>query len=143
MNKIELNNQDLIAPCGLYCGECEAFQDERCGGCISRKGLCLKYTRICKIYSCCIDEKGIRFCGECEDFPCEKFANFFVTPVWYSEVVSNLKTIKNEGVGEFLKEQVNRVTGLINCAKEKDIKHCSQCKQWPCEKLKRPPLVPD
>lgn len=143
MNSIELNNQDLIAPCGLYCGECQALQDKRCEGCISRKGLCLKYTRICKIYSCCADEKGLRFCGECEDFPCEKFANFFVTPAWYSEVVNNLKTIKNEGAEKFLKEQVSRVIGLINCAEEKGIKHCSQCKQWPCEKLKRPPLVPD
>lgn len=143
MNKIELNNQDLVAPCGLYCGECEAFQDERCGGCISRKGLCLKYTEICKIYSCCVDKKSLRFCGDCELFPCERFANFFGTPVWYDEVVSNLKTIKNEGVEKFLKEQVNRVIKLISCAEEKEIKHCILCKWQPCEKLKRPPLVPD
>jgi hypothetical protein len=141
--KIELNNQDLIAPCGLYCGECEAFQDGRCEGCISRKGLCLKYTEICKIYSCCVDGRGHRFCSECQDFPCEKFTKFFNTLTWYNEVVGNLKKIKNIGTERFLEEQAKRVKELIKCAEEKRIKHCSQCKEWPCEKLKRPPLVPE
>ena len=141
--KIELNDQDLIAPCGLYCGECEAFQDGRCGGCISRKGLCLKYTEICKIYSCCIDGRGLRFCGECQDFPCEKFTKFVNTPVWYNEVVDNLKKVKKIGAGRFLKEQVKRVEGLIKCANKRGIKHCSQCKEWHCGRLKRSPLVPE
>lgn len=140
---MEFNNQALIAPCGLYCGECEAFQDRRCGGCVSRQGLCLKYTKICKIYSCCVDRRRLRFCSDCRDFPCERFSKFFNTPVWYDEVLSNLKRIKNEGVNKLLKEQVKRVKKLIKCAKEKGIKHCSQCKKWPCRKLKRPPLVPD
>ena len=143
MNGIELNNQNLIAPCGLYCGECKAFQNERCRGCISRKGLCLKYTKICKIYSCCAERRKLRFCGECKDFPCEKFTKFFNTLAWYNEVVNNLIRIKKIGAEKFLKEQVKRVKGLIRCTKEKRIKHCSQCKQWPCEKLKRPPLVPE
>lgn len=141
--KIELNDQDLIAPCGLYCGECEAFQDGRCGGCISRQGLCLKYTKICKIYNCCVGAKELRFCSECKEFPCGKFTKFFNTPIWHDEVVSNLRLIKKTNAEEFLKGQVKRVKKLIKCAKEKGIKHCSQCKQWPCKKLKRPPLVPE
>jgi hypothetical protein len=28
------------------------------------------------------------------------------------------------------------------CAKKKGIKYCNECKQWPCELLKRPVLVP-
>jgi hypothetical protein len=28
MANIKLENQNLIAPCGLYCGECEAFKME-------------------------------------------------------------------------------------------------------------------
>ena len=103
MNKFNLKNKNLVAPCGLYCGECSAFQDERCGGCISRKGLCLKYTKICKIYTCCVDKMRLRFCGECEKFPCEKFTKFFDTPAWYNETVGNLQRIEKIGIKKFLK----------------------------------------
>jgi len=33
VKKMILNDENLIAPCGLYCGECEAFQDGRCKRC--------------------------------------------------------------------------------------------------------------
>ncbi len=139
---LKLNDRNLIAPCGLYCGECLGFQDGRCRGCLSRKGLCLKYTKICKIYSCCVDKKGLRICSKCKEFPCEKFTKFFDTAAWYGEVVRNLQRIRKIGIGKFLEKQVKRVSQLITCAKEKGIKHCSECKDWPCEKPKRPPLTP-
>lgn len=143
MDKIELNDQNLIAPCGLYCGECEAFQNGRCGGCISRKGLCLKYSEICKIFDCCVNNKKFRFCSECRDFPCKNFKFFEDKEYdWFSEVVKNLKKIKVGGDQQFLKEQMEGVKKLIECARERGVKHCSQCKGWPCEKLKRPPLGP-
>lgn len=145
MNKFKFNlqNKDLIAPCGLYCGECSAFQDGSCGGCISRKGLCLKYTKICKIYSCCVDKKGLRVCSECKEFPCGKFTAFFDTLTWYNEVVGNLQRIEKIGIEKFLEEQVKRVNQLINCAGNHGVIHCSKCQEWPCKKLKRPPLIPD
>lgn len=143
MKKIVLDNKNLIAPCGLYCGECSGFQDGLCGGCFSRKGLCLKYTKVCKIYSCCVGKKKLQFCIKCEVFPCERLNKFFNTPEWYNEVVDNLKRIRKIGLERFLKEQVKRVEGLIKCANKRGIKHCSKCKEWPCKKLKRPPLVPE
>jgi hypothetical protein len=143
MANIKLENQNLIAPCGLYCGECEAFQDGRCGGCISRKGLCLKYSKICKIYDCCVNEKKFRFCNECDNFPCEKFKFFEDEEYdWFSEVIENQKMIRKIGIEKFLDLEVKRVKKLIKCAKEKGVKHCAECKDWPCEKLKRPPLTP-
>jgi len=144
MIKLKLNNQNLIAPCGLYCGECEAFQNGRCGGCISREGLCLKYSEICKIFDCCINNKNLRFCGECKDFPCKKF-DFFKDKEydWVSEVTKNLNKIKTKGAKEFLKEQIKRVEGLIECERKKGIENCSQCKDWRlCKKLGRPPVKP-
>lgn len=140
--KFNLKNKDLIAPCGLYCGECSAFQDGRCGGCISRKGLCLKYTKICKIYSCCVGKRGLRVCGECEEFPCGKFAAFFDGPVWYNEVTGNLRLIEKNGIEKFLDEKVRKVEQLIRCAEKHDVVHCSLCEERPCRKLKRPPLTP-
>lgn len=141
--KFNLKNKDLVAPCGLYCGECSAFQDGSCGGCISRKGLCLKYTKICKIYSCCVDKRGLGVCSQCKEFPCENFRAFFNTPAWFAEVTGNLRRIEKIGMKNFLTEQVKRVNQLISCAKKHGIAHCSQCKNWPCRILKRLPLVPD
>ena len=141
--KFNLKNKDLVAPCGLYCGECDAFQGGRCGGCISRKGLCLKYTKICKIYSCCVGKKGLRVCGQCKEFPCRKFPAFFDTPAWRREVLGNLRRIEKIGIEKFLEEEVKRVSKLIECAEKHGLIHCSQCKEWPCKILKRPPLIPD
>lgn len=140
--KFNLKNQDLIAPCGLYCGECSALQDGSCGGCISRKGLCLKYTKICKIYDCCIKGKGLRVCCECKEFPCEKLKAFFDTPAWYNNVVGNLKQVKRIGLEKVLGEEVKRVEQLIRCAEEHNVIHCGQCREWPCSKMKREPLTP-
>ncbi len=142
MFKFNLNNQDLIAPCGLYCGECSAFQDGSCGGCISRQGLCLKYTEICKIYDCCVEEKGLRTCCECGEFPCQKLKAFFDTPEWYNDVIGNLQKIKEKGLKKFLDEEVKRVEQLVSCAKRHKIVHCGKCRKWPCSKMKREPLTP-
>lgn len=141
--EIKLNDRNLLAPCGLYCGECQALQDGRCGGCISRQGLCLKYSKICKIFDCCINENKFRFCYECSKFPCRNF-NFFKDEKYdgFSEVVNNLKEINKIGVENYLEKEVKRVQELIKCAKQKGIKHCSECKDWPCKKLERPPLRP-
>ncbi|MFC1911583.1 DUF3795 domain-containing protein [Chloroflexota bacterium] len=137
-----LKDENLVSPCGLYCGECLGFQDGTCGGCISRKGLCLKYSKTCNIYECCVVERKHRFCNECRDFPCGKINTFFDTPEWHDEVVHNLEQISTIGIKQFLSKQVQRVVELLNCAKKNGIKHCSQCKNWPCEKIRRQPLMP-
>lgn len=144
MDKLQfnLNNQDLIAPCGLYCGECSAFQSGSCGGCISRQGLCLKYTKICKIYSCCVAERGLRVCGQCQEFPCEKLKMFFDTPAWYNNVVGNLRQIQKAGLEKFLRKEVKRVQKLISCAQKQGFVHCVACQKWPCANLSREPLSP-
>lgn len=142
MPKLNLNNQNLVAPCGLYCGECLGFQDGRCDGCISRKGLCLKYSKICKIYICCINEKKFRFCYQCDNFPCKNFKFFIDEYNWIFYVVKNLERVKEIGTKKFLNEEVKRVEKLIKCAERKGIKHCAECRDWPCEKLKRLPLTP-
>jgi len=132
----------LAAPCGLYCGECLGFQRGTCKGCRSGAGECLKYRKICRIYECCIAERKFDFCNQCDEFPCKKFNEFFETPAWYSEVVNNLERIKEVGVEKWLKEEETRVNSLKECASQKGVAHCSECKDWPCEKLKRPPLTP-
>jgi len=132
---------NLAAPCGLYCGECLGLERGTCEGCRSGKGECLKYRAICKIYECCVNDKRHDFCYQCLEFPCKKFKDFFETVEWYDEVTNNLKRMKEIGLKKWLKEQEKRVKILKNCAESKGFIHCSQCKEWPCDKLKREPLT--
>ncbi len=70
--KKSTNQWDLVAPCGLYCGECAAFFNKKCGGCRSNKGLSKKYRKYCQIYDCSANKK-LKICLECQGFPCKFF----------------------------------------------------------------------
>lgn len=87
----------LISPCGLYCGICplyEARTDETlrqkiaerqgipvekvflCAGCRPMRGRVRAAggEPICDTYACAVNDRGVEFCYECEDFPCLKLA---------------------------------------------------------------------
>lgn len=56
---------ELVGLCGFYCGSCPTYRGGRCPGCIDAHadGDCFTHT--------CVRKRGLRFCGECEDFPCD------------------------------------------------------------------------
>ena len=58
-------DEKILGKCGFYCGACPDFLKGNCKGCVPehKKGDC--FSRDCVI------EKGLRFCGECKDFPCK------------------------------------------------------------------------
>ena len=58
-------DEKILGKCGFYCGACPDFLKGRCKGCVleHQNGDC--FSRDCVI------KKGLRFCGECEDFPCK------------------------------------------------------------------------
>ncbi len=81
---------DLIAPCGIWCGGCSLFlvkeqpylkemllqhgvKEEQmpCEGCRAEDGNCKHLDSRCEQYACAQD-KGITFCHECADFPCNR-----------------------------------------------------------------------
>lgn len=69
-----INDKNLIAYCGLYCGSCKRYLKESCPGCQKND----KATW-CKIRKCCIDN-GYLSCADCQEFKhandCNKFNNF-------------------------------------------------------------------
>lgn len=108
-----MEDANLVGSCGLYCGLCPRFQStapSRCPGC---KILCL--TLSCKIYNCCVKNKGLATCAECDDFPCDKNNpeahqyEYFVT---HKVCIPNLYRIKEIGLGIWLGEQRER-RGLL------------------------------
>ena len=55
--------------------------NEECRGCgsIDREE--------CAIYGCCRVEKGLQFCSECDDFPCEELrSSLGLDPKWLEEL---------------------------------------------------------
>lgn len=70
----------LGTPCLLYCGSCRYFMNNECKGCgtASREG--------CTIRECCVEQQGLRFCSECEEFPCEVLERSVgVHPKWLED----------------------------------------------------------
>ncbi|MGD9126162.1 MAG: DUF3795 domain-containing protein [Planctomycetia bacterium] len=64
----------LVAYCGLYCGACRMYLNDRCPGCCNHE-----MATWCKVRTCCI-KNDLSSCAMCEEFEdprkCKKFNNF-------------------------------------------------------------------
>lgn len=103
-------DQSLLGYCGLYCGGCPMYQatvagtpkkDEKgddlvCKGCDS--GRTTPWCTDCQIKAC-NKRKGIRYCLECADNPCEILTYFMNDPQYpyHLEVQDNMKSLKELG----------------------------------------------
>lgn len=58
-------DEKLIGKCGFYCGACSTYIAGNCLGCEGEHDAGDCFTRDC------VTGKGLRFCGECRDFPCD------------------------------------------------------------------------
>jgi len=87
-----MDRRHLTAPCGLDCFNCPSFEgniteewkkqvsaflkipveEAPCKGCRDEKGYC-KFgpNQQCATWNCVV-EKGVQFCHECAEFPCER-----------------------------------------------------------------------
>ncbi len=116
--------ENLIAPCGMNCSLCIAYQFKEndlnkqgfrktyCSGCIPRGKNCMHMGDSCELL-----EKGkIRFCFECEKYPCKrlKALDKRYRTKYHMSMIENLNSIKENGVLGFLKTE--------------EVKwHCSEC----------------
>jgi hypothetical protein len=92
-----------IAYCGINCNECPAFlatqkdddnerkkvaemwskqfnteikpEDINCDGCLLESGRLFGYCRVCEIRKCA-QEKSVKNCAYCDDYPCDKLSKF-------------------------------------------------------------------
>jgi hypothetical protein len=91
------------APCGIYCKRCPGIKFYNCQGCRDQKGK-IKDFPVCKTYECVIS-KGLEFCYECNDFPCEMLqpiVNFEIFAPHNSKVYNSIM-IKKLGLKEWEK----------------------------------------
>lgn len=107
--------EELIAPCGMNCALCvsyqfmekdlnkQGFHRTYCPGCIPRGKNCTFMKSHCELLG-----KGlVRFCFECEKFPCErlKALDKRYRTKYHMSMIENLKSIKEYGIEPFLKQE--------------------------------------
>lgn len=122
-------HKDLIALCGMNCALCSgylAFKND-----LKSKGLNHHYCRGCrpenKQCSCIkkncdlINNNEIRFCFECDAFPCKKLNQLDVRykKFYRMSEIENLNFIEEFGIKKFLKQQ-------------EEIWKCSKCGELVC-----------
>lgn len=130
--------------CGIDCGLCPRFYtkgDSICPGC---GGLYFeKKHPSCGLLKCCVVKNSLEVCGECKDYPCNRFTrekdgyDSFVT---HQKVLPNLGFIKSNGIDPFIKQQKLRIEILVyfldNCddGRSKNF-FCLSCALLPLNKL--------
>ena len=124
----------FVAPCGLYCGACSIrsaynrndsvllkamadgvslylghkveAKDLACKGCLS--DVVSISCRECKMRDCAFS-KGLKYCSECIDSPCELIKNFNNDGLLHhAEVLYNIRHQREIGVDAWIKEQDKR-----------------------------------
>ena len=122
----------MTAPCGLDCFNCPLYlanenqalrtkisknsgipiEKAVCKGCRNEGGMIafIGMTEPCNAYKC-IQEKGIQFCSDCSDFPCDYLHPYAdkASQVPHNTKVFNLCLIKKMGLESWAKDKAKRV----------------------------------
>lgn len=102
----KLFSENLIAPCGMNCGICEAYlrEQKKCPGCFTGRKVNKRPIRCGR--KLCKKRYG-KFCFQCDSFPCDSIKRLderYQKSYDMSEI-ANLKFIKENGIEKFLKQQ--------------------------------------
>ena len=104
-------NSSLIAPCGMNCALCVAYQRDKnkCLGCRKMDAYESSYGKKCIIRSCPILKKNkMRFCSnKCEKYPCRRLKDLdkrYRTKYGMS-MIENLENIKKSGIRKFVESE--------------------------------------
>ena len=127
-----MDYQQMTAPCGLDCFNCPvylasennklraaisknlgvSFEQAMCRGCRNEKGTMafLAMTEPCNVYQC-TEKKGMSFCCECPDFPCDHLHPYAdqASLVPHNTKVFNLCLIKKMGLESWAETRAKSV----------------------------------
>lgn len=142
---------ELLAPCGLYCGVCAIYiahknnnekfkkallpvykglvkdvDDLACTGCLS-DGVVFPFCQKCPIKDC-TREKGIDGCHQCDDWPC-KFIENFPIEVGKKVIHRTIPAWRELSDEEFARQEEERYT-CPECGNSlfRGVKRCNKCK---------------
>lgn len=137
----------LAAVCGLFCPSCGVFigtredperlaktaersgvavEEFRCDGCRAERR-CIYCRNICKMTGCAA-EKGIDFCGQCEQYPCGELKEFQAKMPHRIELWRSQERIKEAGYERWYKEMIEHYSckecGTLNSAYDISCRKC-------------------
>lgn len=122
---------ELIAPCGMNCRLCSAYQKEkgRCEGC--RPGPNRRSHKNCAIKNCADKpERALPFCCNCGEFPCQRLGKLDARyrAKYHMSEIENLEYIRDNGLDAFLQREEERWTcvkcGAVVCVHKTACAHC-------------------
>ena len=109
---------EILGYCGLYCGGCGTYQATAAGGGIEYEPGFSTTCRGCNsnelsiwCSDCeikdCAREKGLRYCLECEEFPCEKSRGFMddARYPYHRDVPELMARLRRVGLETWAEEQ--------------------------------------
>ena len=130
-----MNEKNLAAPCGVYCGACRSYLllkkdllEERgyksgCNGCRIRNKKCSYIKRDCAL----IRKNEIEFCYECDTFPCsnlKKLDEMYSKRYGVSQI-KNLKRLQEVGFEQWIQEK-EKLYQCLDCGGEICV-HDAEC----------------
>jgi hypothetical protein len=111
-------DKSMVAPCGVSCFACYARfpkRKEPCHGCRApEEQITRDSCKRCEIRSC-VQERGVTFCAECEDFPCRML----------KPLHRRYKSIQKIDLEENGREAARDITAFL--AKQKERYTCKHC----------------
>jgi hypothetical protein len=140
--------QELLAPCGLYCGVCTIMMAHRdnnqklkerlasaygvspeeicCEGCLSSQ--VFPYCNTCAIKSCTRD-KGYEGCHQCSEFPCDHIDNF-PFPVGRKVILRAIPQWRELGTEKWVEAEEKRYQ-CPHCGEKlfRGAKRCRNCQE--------------
>jgi hypothetical protein len=138
MADTKMNDSQLIAPCGMDCRLCLAYQREKnhCPGCrMPDKGK-MKSCISCSIKNCPKLKKiDSGFCFDCDKFPCERLKQLDkrYRGKYGMSMLANLQAIGQKGLVEFIRTQDEkwscRKCAKLLCVHRANCLNCSTVNQ--------------
>jgi hypothetical protein len=123
----------LIAPCGMNCRLCRAFQRKKntCPGCRSDDSMLPKSCALCRIRTCeNLAAADAKYCFSCDSFPCQRLRHLdkrYRTRYGMS-MIDNLTKIKTYGVRRFVASQKAKWScpgcGALVCVHDPECPDC-------------------
>lgn len=144
---IKIPDKRLAAVCGLFCPACtvligtredperlkvlaeriqKPIKELRCDGCRTEKR-CFYCRERCKMGKCA-SQRGIDFCGECEEYPCEDLKSFQAELPHRIELWKSQERIREVGYEKWYAEMIKHYScpecGSINSAYDLSCRKC-------------------
>lgn len=141
MVRCKMESNIHIAPCGMNCTLCLAYQrtKSRCDGCNAPDEKRVAHVKVCKIKNCeeLIQTKS-DFCYSCGKFPCKRMKQLdkrYRTRYSVS-LVQNLQTIQTVGLSKFNEMETEKWTctscGSLLCVHRNKCLNCGNLNLRTC-----------